>query len=249
MTPKYQTDLNLGSDMIKDLIFEVINEEQLDEKLIVYNNRKPYGQIVFLAGGAGSGKSYVARRTTGGLGMKMVNSDDMFEKMLNDAGMETTPKDIYSDEGQEIRGRAKAITARQKANYIEGRLGLIIDGTAKDYNKISGQVASLRKLGYECSMIFVNTSLDTALSQNRKRKRTLPDDEVEMMWNQVQNNMGKFQSLFGGSSFIIVDNNMAGEDVFAKVWKRVAMMIRKKVNNPIAKRWITMALKAKDRTR
>ena len=76
-----------------------------------------------------------------------------------------------------------------------------------------------------------------------------PRDEVEMMWNQVQNNMGKFQSLFGGSSFIIVDNNMAGEDVFAKVWKRVAMMIRKKVNNPIAKRWITMALKAKDRTR
>ena len=98
-------------------------------------------------------------------------------------------------------------------------------------------------------MIFVNTSIETALTQNRKRKRTLPDDEVELMWNQVQNNMGKFQSLFGGSSFIIVDNNMAGEDIFAKVWKRVAMMVRKKVNNPIAKRWIAMALKAKDRTR
>jgi len=168
---------------------------------------------------------------------------------LKDAGMETTPKDIYSDEGQEIRGRAKAITARQKSNYIEGRLGMIIDGTAKDYNKISTQVADLRKIGYECSMIFVNTSIETALTQNRKRKRTLPDDEVELMWNQVQNNMGKFQSLFGGSSFIIVDNNMAGEDVFAKVWKRVAMMIRKKVNNPIAKRWITGQLKMKDRTR
>jgi len=206
-------------------------------------------KAIFLAGGAGSGKSYVARRTTGGLGMKMVNSDDMFEKMLKDAGMETTPKDIYSDEGQEIRGRAKAITARQKSNYIEGRLGMIIDGTAKDYNKISSQVADLRKIGYECSMIFVNTSIETALTQNRKRKRTLPDDEVELMWNQVQNNMGKFQSLFGGSSFIIVDNNMAGEDIFAKVWKRVAMMVRKKVNNPIAKRWIAMTLKAKDRTR
>ena len=126
---------------------------------------------------------------------------------------------------------------------------MIIDGTAKDYNKISSQVATLRKLGYECSMIFVNTSLETALAQNRKRKRTLPDDEVKVMWNQVQNNMGKFQSLFGGSSFIIVDNNMAGEDIFAKVWKRVAMMIRKKVNNPTAKRWIEGQLRMKDRTR
>jgi cytidylate kinase len=206
-------------------------------------------KAIFLAGGPGSGKSYVARRTTGGLGMKMVNSDDIYEKMLKDAGLETTPEDIYSDQGQEIRVKAKGITKRMQGNFLDGRLGLIIDGTGKDYDKISKQVAGLKSLGYECSMIFVNTSLDTAQSQNRKRKRTLPDDEVKVMWNQVQNNMGKFQSLFGGSSFIIVDNNMAGEDIFAKVWKRVAMMIRKKVNNPTAKRWIEGQLRMKDRTR
>ena len=59
--------------------------------------------------GLDSGKSYVARRTTGGMGMKMVNSDDIYEKMLNDAGLDTTPEDIYSDQGQEIRGRAKVL--------------------------------------------------------------------------------------------------------------------------------------------
>ena len=41
----------------------------------------------FLAGGPGSGKSYVIGRTTGGLGMKIVNSDDAFEKLLKDAGL------------------------------------------------------------------------------------------------------------------------------------------------------------------
>ena len=46
---------------IKDFILEVINEEQLDEKLMVYNNRKPYGQVVFLAGGAGSGKGFASK--------------------------------------------------------------------------------------------------------------------------------------------------------------------------------------------
>ena len=204
-------------------------------------------KAIFLAGGPGSGKSYVVRRTTGGLGMKIVNSDDIYEKMLKDAGLEATPEDIYSDEGQEIRGRAKAVTKRMQGNFLEGRLGLIIDGTGKDYDKIAKQVAGLKGIGYECSMIFVNTSLDTAQERNRQRSRTLPEKEVETMWNGVQQNMGKFQRLFGASNMIIVDNNDAGEDVFNKVWKRIAMLIRKKVSNPTAKRWISQELAKKRR--
>ena len=204
-------------------------------------------KAIFLAGGPGSGKSYVVRRTTGGLGMKIVNSDDIYEKMLKDAGLEATPEDIYSDEGQEIRGRAKAVTKRMQGNFLDGRLGLIIDGTGKDYDKIAGQVSGLKSIGYECSMIFVNTSLETAQERNRQRSRTLPEKEVEAMWNGVQQNMGKFQRLFGASNMIIVDNNDAGEDVFNKVWKRIAMLIRKKVSNPTAKRWIAQELAKKRR--
>lgn len=204
-------------------------------------------KAIFLAGGPGSGKSYVVRKTTGGLGMKIVNSDDIYEKMLKDAGLEATPEDIYSDEGQEIRVRAKSVTKRMQGNFLDGRLGLIIDGTGKDYDKIAKQVAGLKGIGYECSMIFVNTSLDTAQERNRKRSRTLPEKEVETMWNGVQQNMGKFQRLFGASNMIIVDNNDAGEDVFNKVWKRIAMLIRKKVSNPTAKRWISQELAKKKR--
>ena len=204
-------------------------------------------KAIFLAGGPGSGKSYVVRRTTGGLGMKIVNSDDIYEKMLKDAGLDTTPEDIYSDKGQDIRVRAKAVTKRMQSNFLDGRLGLIIDGTGKAYDKISKQVSGLKQLGYECSMIFVNTSLQTAQERNKMRKRTLPEKQVETMWNGVQQNLGKFQRLFGGSNMIIVDNNDAGEDVFNKVWKRCAMLIRRKVSNPIAKRWISQELAKKKR--
>jgi len=204
-------------------------------------------KAIFLAGGPGSGKSYVVRRTTGGLGMKIVNSDDIYEKMLKDAGLEATPEDIFSDEGQAIRVRAKATTKRMQGNFLQGRLGLIIDGTGKDFDKIAKQVAGLKNLGYDCHMIFVNTSLDTAQERNRMRSRTLPEDEVAKMWNGVQQNIGKFQRLFGASSMIIVDNNDAGEDVFNKVWKRIAMLVKKKVTNPTAKRWISQELKKKKR--
>ena len=204
-------------------------------------------KAIFMAGGPGSGKSYVQRRTTGGLGMKLINSDDIYEKMLKDAGLETTPEDIYSDQGQEIRGRAKATTKRMQGNFLEGRLGLIIDGTGKDYEKIATQVAGLKNLGYDCYMIFVNTSLDTAQERNKQRKRTLPEKEVAAMWNAVQQNIGKFQRLFGNANMIIVDNNDAGEDVFAKVWKRCMILVKKKVTNRIAKSWIAKELAKKDR--
>ena len=204
-------------------------------------------KAIFLAGGPGSGKSYVVRKTTGGLGMKIVNSDDIYEKMLNDAGLETTPEDIFSDKGQEIRVKAKKTTKRMQGNFLRGRLGVIIDGTGKDYDKIAKQAAELQKLGYETYMVFVNTSLETAQERNKMRQRTLPEDEVEKMWNAVQRNIGKFQQFFGSRNMIIVDNNDAGEDVFNKVWKRISMLAKKKVTNHIAKSWIARQLAAKKR--
>ena len=98
-------------------------------------------------------------------------------------------------------------------------------------------------------MIFVNTSLETAQERNKMRKRTLAEKAVESMWNEVQNNIGKFQRLFGAKNFIIVDNNDAGEDVFEKVWKRCMLLVRKKVTNRIAKSWIAKELAKKDRTK
>jgi len=204
-------------------------------------------KAIFLAGGPGSGKSFVVRKTTGGLGMKIINSDDIYEKMLKDAGLEPTPEDIFSKQGQEIRVKAKKTTRAKQGGFLTGRLGIIIDGTGKDYDKIAKQMQSLKALGYECSMIFVNTSLDTAQERNRLRQRTLPEKEVAQMWNEVQSNIGKFQSLFGSKDFIIVDNNDAGEDVFNKVWKRIMLMVKTKVTNPTAKRWITQELSKKRR--
>jgi len=74
----------------------------------------------FLAGGPGSGKSYVVKRTTGGLGMKIVNSDDAFEKLLKDAGLSLKMPPEEEEPREKVRGRAKEITAKRKANYIVG---------------------------------------------------------------------------------------------------------------------------------
>ena len=74
----------------------------------------------YTAGGPGSGKSYVAGQSGVGksnpYGLKIVDSDPLFSKMLKDAGKETTAKDIYSDEGQAIRDLAKGAGSKWLEN-------------------------------------------------------------------------------------------------------------------------------------
>ena len=200
----------------------------------------------FLAGGPGSGKSYVVRRTTGGTGLKVVNSDDDFERKLKQAGLSLKMPKSQEKDRDAIRGRAKEMTAKRKENYLEGRLGLIIDGTGREAEKILYQKRQLEELGYDTYMIFVNTSLDTALQRNAERPRSVPEPIVVKSWKDVQANIGKFNSMFR-SGFIVVDNNDAGEDVFSSVWKRIQGLLRKKVSNTRASNWIAMELQKKKR--
>lgn len=61
--------------------FETITEEILDEKLITYNNRKPYGQVVFLAGGAASGKGFAVDKFIDSASFKIRDVDEMKKQL------------------------------------------------------------------------------------------------------------------------------------------------------------------------
>ena len=139
--------------------------KQLQEGLYDPNIFKAY----FLAGGPGSGKSYVVKKSTGGTGLKIVNSDDIFEKLLKQANLSLKMPDDELIPRDKVRDRAKALTKLRRDNYVEGRLGLVIDGTGKDLDKITNQASDLKQIGYDVYMIFVNTSLDVALENNQKR--------------------------------------------------------------------------------
>ena len=191
----------------------------------------------FLAGGPGSGKSYVVRKTTGGTGLQVVNSDDAFERYLEMAGLSKKMPKAEEEPRDVERARATKVTKARQEGYLEGRLGLIIDGTGKDYDKIAAQSIKLKQLGYDTHMIFVNTSLDTALERNAKRERSVPESLAIKSWKEVQGNIGKFSQHFR-QNFIVVDNNDATEDVMTPVFKQIKGLLRKKVTSPLAKEWV-----------
>ncbi len=197
-------------------------------------------KAVFLAGGPGSGKSFVVGKTAlKALGFRLINSDDAFEKGLKKAGLTTDPEDIASAQGQAVRASAKAISGKIMTIALEGRNGIVVDGTGKDYAKIKKQVDMLRGLGYAVHMIFVNTDLETAMTRNNSRSRSLPDDMVTKMWKNVQKNIGKFQGLFR-NRMIVLDNS-EGSDIETstlEAYKDIKTWAAKPPENSIAMKWI-----------
>ena len=250
-------------DSMFDTEQELMNlKESILEQMIIEGVDDPgILKCVFMAGGPGSGKSFTAMEIFGidkrlkqsfsSTGLKNVNSDSAFEKGLKDNGID--PKrlaDIEKNDAElwdkltgnskdSVRNKAKQITRKQKAFYEAGRLGMIIDGTGHDYGKIQKNKKYAESLGYDTYMVFVNTSLEVAKERNQKRDRVLPDDLLEQSWKDVQNNMGKFQNLFGGN-FRIVDNTVY-KPIAKEVQKAVNSFVRKKIYNPIGKKWIETA--------
>ena len=238
------------NENLKEVIIEILTEGVDDPGIL---------KCVFMAGGPGSGKSFTAKEIFGvgkGLlqsfsvgGLKLVNSDTAFEKGLKDNGI--NPKELGKIEKEDpelwdkitgkdsIRSKAKALTQKQQSFYEAGRLGMIIDGTGDEVAKIKKKKQHAESLGYDCYMVFVNTSLEVALERNRNRDRVLPDELVTDIWKACQNNLGKFQTMFSGN-FVIVDNTVY-KPINKTVQKAVDSFLRKPLYNRIGKKWIQTA--------
>ena len=205
----------------------------------------------FLAGGPGSGKTFVTSSAFAGTGLKLVNSDNAFERNLKKAGLSMKMPDEEEYFRNIIRQRAKTTAITQLETYLKGRLGLVIDSTGRDYDLIARNVNMLKQIGYDCYMVFVNTSLEVALDRNKRRERSIPEYITTSSWNGVQSNMGKFQRLFGLSNFLVVDNNKSDVELTTLTMNRVSKEVRKYMKSPIqsyiAKRWMASERKAKRR--
>lgn len=229
------------SEINKDL-FEV--SQSVSEELLIEGINDPYiFKAVFMAGGPGSGKSFLAKQMFGGMGLKFSSSDIPFEHLLKKRGLsfviDPEQKELFAKQTK-TRGYAKELSGKREALWLDGMLGLIVDGTGRDYKKIKRQAAVLKAAGYDVGMVFVNTSLEVALKRNRERARVLKDGMVENMWRQVQSNMGHFQRVFGAQNFFIVDNNKnlgkAEIQKLGRTIRRIALKwAGKPIQNPVGK--------------
>ena len=141
---------------------------------------------VFMAGGPGSGKEYVMSRTLHGHGLREINSDVAFEHAMKKHKLDPKMPEHETEKRDVVRGAAKETTEKKKQLSIDGRNGLIINGTGDDLEKIQRIKERLDKLGYESSMIMVNTSDEVSAQRNvergQKGGRTVPEQIRQEKW-------------------------------------------------------------------
>ena len=247
------------------LVKPFLNEDILEE-----GARDPgIFKAIFLAGGPGSGKSYVASQLFGipekinvsKTGLKMVNQDSELEFLLNKyfgtVDLDSMPDELFQDltgvdragnpvdyDTSGLRKFAKSLSKERLRIYTEGRLGVIIDGTGHKFSSVKEKRKKLMDLGYDTYMVFVNTSLEVAMQRNEERPRALPAKIVKDSWRDVQSNLAFFQGLFGGSNFLIVDNNkFLSEKEAKKKFKMLVNMgiekfLKKPIKSKVAKSWL-----------
>ena len=116
-------------------------------------------KAVFMAGGPGSGKTFISsqlfgipeKQTTSVTGLKVVNSDKQFMFLLNKYGFDPTMLAKYPDEvfnmvsaptksgGSGMRDFAQAVKNAEKEGFMDGKLGMIIDSTGSNFGKVKRQ--------------------------------------------------------------------------------------------------------------
>ena len=197
----------------------------------------------FLAGGPGSGKSWVARRTLGGTGMKVINSDAGFKRYAKQVGLDLERMDKFNDDEtrlkNKLRERSKRGTKTQLNLAIDGRLGLILDSTARDVDRIEDEKYTMDNLGYDTYMVFVNTSLETALRRNQyvERGRPVPEHIVIKSHKEVQANRRRLMNIFG-RNYVEVDNDKDLDVINSNVYKKIVSLQRKPYTKQKAKDWV-----------
>ena len=182
---------------------EDINDDFADIFLIEGVHDHGIFKAVFLSGGPGSGKDYVLDNTLAGHGLVEMNSDKALEFLMDKEGLNKTMPADETEKRNLVRGRAKNITELRQQLALLGRNGLIINGTGDDVVKTKKIKDQLEKLGYESSMLLVNTRDDISAQRNIERGqrggRAVPEPIRKEKWDNVQYARTEYAKMFGAN--------------------------------------------------
>jgi cytidyltransferase-like protein len=231
-----------------------------NELLIEGVHDKGIFKVVFLAGGPGSGKDYVLDNTLAGHGLTEINSDKALEFLMDKEGLDKTMPASEQDKRDFVRGKAKNMTELRQKLALLGRNGLIINGTGDDVEKIKKIKERLETVGYDTSMLLVQTDDEVSKQRNIERGsrggRTVPEEIRKQKWDGVQAGRVEFAKMFG-DKYMEFDNSedlrqaspevvKQKKDEMLNLFTRIKEFVSSPPENETADAWVAMELQKKD---
>ena len=165
-------------------------------------------KAIFLAGPAGSGKSYISTKLIPNT-FTVINSDDTYEELLKANGIGLKQKDFTPDQlsqSSKLQAQARKTTQDKLAQSIESKNNIVIDGTGGALAPLTKKKQQLEDLGYETLMLMIYVSPLVSLERNQQRDRSLMPGIVLRNWKDVNKNIEMYRQAFG-NNFILLNNN------------------------------------------
>ena len=185
---------------------------------------KPGRKVIFMAGGAGSGKGNVISKL--GLekaGYKIVNSDISLEWLKKNHGLPEKQGDYTAEQRSslsKLTGEARKIAKRKQGKFAGNGDGVVVDGTGGSVKAMKAKVQEFKDKGYDVSMVFVETSLEVAQQRNAVRtERSLREGILNKNHEQVQGNKEAFKEFFGENFNEVLTDNIGLKDALPKEFK------------------------------
>ena len=201
--------------------------QYLEEKLIMYGQGKRYGQIVFLAGGAGSGKGFAISNFMEKEKFKIRDVDEWKKGFLKLAqtrkqfselkGLQLrNPKDVYKLHMfvKEKGIKDKSLDLLLRDSNTDRLPNIMFDITMKDASDIGDVLPKLIEAGYNPKNIhltWVLTNYAVAIVNNRNRERVVPEDIMLLSHEGAAKSMydvikGKLPRGLNGAVRVILNN-------------------------------------------
>ena len=159
-------------------------------------------KVVFLAGGAGSGKGTTWTKITNQhpelKGLKIVNSD--FEKQRLKKEFELGENETeYKEDERSLLSRITAIAVNEakleRKDLTEEGKGYVVDGTLASYKSNKKAIQELRDKGYEVQIVYTKTDVETASKRNAAREeRSINDKFLRRNHEDVNNTIEMFRA-------------------------------------------------------
>ena len=201
--------------------------QYLEEKLIMYNQGKRYGQIVFLAGGAGSGKGFAITNFMEKEKFKIRDVDEWkkaFQTLADTKGIYpeiqglklSNPKDVYKLHTF-VRNKGikdKTLDLLLQDSNTNRLPNIMFDITMKDANDIGDVLPKLIEAGYDSKNVhltWVLTNYAVAIVNNRNRERVVPEDIMLLSHEGAAKSMyevikGKLPRGLNGGVRVVLNN-------------------------------------------
>jgi len=211
-----------------------------------------------------SGKSFTAGTMFGKLGsqlgaafgLKALSMDEIFAWRVRQKGIDLktafqlpTDNPKFPSIGKELHDRSWYTMMNQREQFARGRLGMVVDGTAKNPTYILKGKRALEDLGYDCSMVMVVTPLDVARARNQARGRTVPDADVVASHKAVAKAAQVYKQKFGHRYYEIENKGTYDTssvefrtEIEPRMHRFATRILAKPLENPKGKAWLEAQL-------